>query len=70
MATAYRFDDQKPSLGAEVAAFRSLEGLKRFINLQGSKGTQRFWKIQRNIINDLGGEDGLTIKVSSVWEVY
>jgi len=69
MAKAYRFDDQRPSTGATVFAFRTLKGLKDFASGQGGKGSQKFWEIEGTIIADDGTEDGIQIKVSSAREV-
>lgn len=70
MAKAYRFDDQRPSTGSRVYAFRTLSGLKKFARMQGSRGSQKFWEIDGTIVSDDGSEDGIRIRVSSVRQVY
>lgn len=70
MAKAYRFDVQPPRSGSTVHAFRSLNSLKDFARMQGSKGVQKFWEIDGTIISDDGSADGIQIKVSSVKEIY
>lgn len=69
MAKAYRFDDSKPPMGSQVSAFRTLEDLKRFVLLQGGKGTMKYWEIEGGIVSDQGGPDGITIKVVSAKKV-
>jgi len=69
MALAYRFDDDQPKRGATVYAFRTLEGLKDFARMQGSKGNYKFWEIDGTIESDDGSMDGIQIRVSSVREV-
>jgi len=70
MEKAYRFDDQKPSVGSTVYAFRTLNGLKTFAKMQGSIGSQKFWEIDGSIVSDDGSEDGIRIRVSSVRQVF
>lgn len=70
MAKAYRFDDEKPKKGTIVYAFSTLKALKDFANMQGGKGTQKFWEIEGTIIENDGTIDGIRIKVDSVKEVF
>jgi len=70
MAKAYRFDDFKPRMGTQVAAFRTLKDLKSFVRIQGgNKGTMKFWEIEGGIVSDHGGPDGITIRVTSAKKV-
>lgn len=70
MATAFRFDDQKPRIGSTVYGFKTLNSLKKFANNQGNKGSQKFWEINGSIVSNDGSVDGIQIKVSSASEVY
>ncbi len=70
MAIAYRFSDECPISGDLVNAFRDLNDLRDFANMQGFKGTMRFWKINGSIEKDDGNKDGILINVSSAKEVF
>ena len=69
MKKAYRFDDSKPKVGHPTHAFRTLNGLKKFAKIQGTKGNMKFWEINGTIISDDRSEDGILIKVVSVKQV-
>jgi len=67
---AYRFDDHKPTVGSMIAAFRSLEEMRRFVIMQGDYRDMRFWEIKGTIVKDEGGPDGITIRVIGVREIF
>lgn len=70
MTVAYRFCDERPVDGTYVNAFRDLKDLREFANMQGHRGTMRFWKIEGSVEKDDGEKDGLLINVSSAKEVF
>ncbi len=70
MAKAYKFDEQKPRMGHNVAAFRTKKDMEYFLRIVGGKnGAMKYWEINGIITNDEGGPDGITIKVSSSTEI-
>lgn len=69
MATAYRFDDEKPRIGSTVHAFSSLSALKEFASLQGSKGSFKFYELEGKIIENDGSVDGIKILIENFKQI-